>query len=178
MGAGGGRNGRESAKIQNCNRGGNSFDPSFSGQIVQRCFHRRDRGRKPSLGLAGLRPEAAGRGRTRRGSESAERGRESRGERKRMGGVGFRFWKPTLVSFYFYPKVTMNSNFLNSLITFAYELRFLRTTYARARFNALYNFHEGNFLKLITHKKSILNHPLNVKIITANGNHKEFHATE
>ena len=64
----------------------------------------------------------------------------------------------------------MNSNFRNSLITFAYELQFLRTTYARARFNVLYNFHEGNFLKLITHKKSIFNLPLNVKIKNVNGN--------
>ena len=49
--------------------------------------------------------------------------------------------------------VTVNSNFNLSLITFAYELRFLRTTYARARFNVLYNFHEEHFLKFWPEQK-------------------------
>ena len=61
--------------------------------------------------------------------------------------VGFQKWKLTTVTWLFIETYHMNSNFSISLITFAYELRFLRTTYARARFNVPYNFHEEHFLK-------------------------------
>jgi hypothetical protein len=54
---------------------------------------------------------------------------------------------------------TINSNFHISLITFAYELRFLRTTCPRTRIDEHYNFHEGSFPKFPMYKKSLFETP-------------------
>jgi hypothetical protein len=85
----------------------------------------------------------------------AERERENRAEGERgIGGeereMGFPK-KETLK----YPKRQLSKNTLQLplAITFAYELRFTRTSCLRTRFDELYNFHEGNFLKFWTEQK-------------------------
>jgi len=90
--------------------------------------------------VALVRSQVAG---IKRWPELQRRGRETRGggEREKRKITGPNSKNSNL---YFLP---MNSNVTISLITFACELRFLRTTYARARFNVLYNFREETFLK-------------------------------
>ncbi|PRQ43375.1 hypothetical protein RchiOBHm_Chr3g0467811 [Rosa chinensis] len=65
MVTGGGRSRRKSAKVPNCHRSFLRSKSRFSGQIVVKYLHRRDKGKKPSLGVAGLCPGSAGGGRYR-----------------------------------------------------------------------------------------------------------------
>jgi hypothetical protein len=85
-----------------------------------------------------------------------QRGRGCAG-RERVGGRGER--KIRGVSFSGnpkYPKRKLSKNTLQLplTITFAYELRFMRTSCLRTRFDELYNFREENFLKFSTDQKS------------------------
>ena len=100
------------------------------------------------LGVAGGERSVPAKGEAERDRGEREKSR-GRGERKGVSGIG-NPKNPDLAQKWKLPKIPFK---LPMAITFAYELRFTCTSCLRTRFDEIYNFREGNFLKFSTDQK-------------------------